>query len=126
MGAEMGAPAENRKGDGKKLPFELAAKLAPEARKALDHPVRREILRGLNGSGESRSPAELAKAALSGADISSVSYHARVLEVCGSVRSTGTHRRGGNQTRLYASNVAGDGQIALVLQATWRLDRDEE
>jgi hypothetical protein len=106
-----------------KLPAQLAAQLSPTARDALGHPVRRQILRALNESSEPRSPSEIAAATLPHASVSVVNYHAQVLEVCDSVAIAGTRQVHGGITRLYASKVAHDEQIAAVLQATRGLDR---
>jgi DNA-binding transcriptional ArsR family regulator len=106
-----------------KLPSQLAAQLPPSTRDALGHPVRRQILRALNESGEPRSPSEIAATALPNASVSVISYHAQVLETCDSVAMTGTRQVHGSVARLYASKVAGDEQVAAVLQATRGLDR---
>ena len=105
------------------LSSQLAAQLPASTRDALGHPVRRQILRALNESGEPRSPSEIVAAALPHASVSVVSYHARVLETSDSVAMTGTRQAHGDVARLYASKVAGDEQIAAVLQATRGLDR---
>ncbi|MGC1165156.1 MAG: hypothetical protein WA862_03525 [Solirubrobacterales bacterium] len=106
-----------------KLPTRLATQLAPSTRDALGHPVRRQILRVLNESSEPRSPSEIVAVALPHASVSVVSYHAQVLATCDSVAVTGTRHVQGDVARLYASKVAGDEQVAAVLQATRGLDR---
>jgi DNA-binding transcriptional ArsR family regulator len=116
-------PAPQAEIKAEKLPSQLAAHLSPMARDALSHPMRRQILRALNGSSEPRSPSEIATAALPQAGVSVVSYHAQVLETCGSVAMTGIRQVPGGVARLYASKVAGDEQVAAVLQATRGLDR---
>jgi DNA-binding transcriptional ArsR family regulator len=116
-------PAPRAEIKAEKLPSQLAAQLSPTARDALDHPVRRQILRTLNQSSEPRSPSEIATATLPHASVSVVSYHARVLETCDSVAIAGTREVDGDTACLYASKVAGDEQVAAVLQATRGLDR---
>jgi DNA-binding transcriptional ArsR family regulator len=106
-----------------KLPSQLVAQLSPTTRDALGHPLRRQILRTLNESAEPRSPSEIAATTLPHASVSVVSYHAQVLELCGSVAMSGTRQARGGAARLYASKVAGDEQVAAVLQATRGLDR---
>jgi hypothetical protein len=106
-----------------KLPSQLAAQLSPTAQDALGHPLRRQILRALNESGQARSPGEIALATLPRASVSVISYHAQVLETCDSVAITGTRQVPGGVARLYVSKVAGDEQVAAVLQATRGLDR---
>jgi DNA-binding transcriptional ArsR family regulator len=116
-------PAPQAEIKAEKLPSQIAAQLSPTARDALGHPVRRQILRALNDSREPRSPGEIATETLPHASVSVVSYHAQVLESCDSVAMTGTRQVRGGIDRLYASKVAGDEQVAAVLQATRRLDR---
>jgi hypothetical protein len=106
-----------------KLPSQLAAQLTATTRDALGHPVRRQILRALSESTQPRSPSEIATAALPHASVSVVSYHAQVLETCDSVAMIGTRQVHGSVACLYASKVAGDEQVAAVLQATRGLDR---
>jgi DNA-binding transcriptional ArsR family regulator len=114
------APQAEIKAEG--LPPQLAAQLPASTRDALGHPARRQILRALNESSGPRSPGEIATAVLPHASVSVVSYHARVLETCDSVAMTGTRQVHGSVTRLYASKVADDEQVAAVLQATRGLD----
>jgi DNA-binding transcriptional ArsR family regulator len=102
---------------------ELAAQLPPKARDALGHPFRRQILRTLNESDGPRSPSEIAATTLPRASVSVISYHAQVLEGCGSVTISGSRPVQGGVARLYASTVAGDEQVVAVLQATRQLDR---
>ncbi len=105
-----------------KLPTEVGDRLTATTQDALGHPLRRQILRALNESPEPRSPSEIATAALPRASVSVVSYHARVLESCGSVAIAGTREVQGADASLYASKVAGDEEVAAVLQATRGLD----
>lgn len=116
-------PAPQAEIKDEKLPSQLAAQLTPSTRDALGHPVRRQILRALNESSEPRSPSEIATTALPHASVSVVSYHAQVLETCDSVAMTGTRQVHGTVALLYASKVAGDEQVAAVLQATRGHDR---
>ena len=116
-------PAPQAENKIEKLPSQLAAQLSPTARDALGHPVRRQILRALNESSKPRSPSEIATATLPQASVSVVSYHAQVLETCDSVEMTGTRQIAGGVARLYASKVAGDEQVAAILQVTRGLDR---
>lgn len=101
---------------------ELLAALPPQAQKAVEHPVRREILRTLNGSGDSRTSIEIAATTLPTSSISVINYHALVLEATGSIGVTGMQPNGGGLIRLYASNVTDDQQIISFLKATRQLD----
>jgi hypothetical protein len=57
------------------------------------------------------------------ASVSAISYHAQVLEACDSIATSDAQRAHGGDGRLYTSTVAGDEQVAAVLQATRVLDR---
>jgi hypothetical protein len=103
-------------GENSKLPDTLAAVLPPQLQTALDHRVRRQVLRVLNSSQEPRSPAEVA-ATLPGASISVVSYHAQVLEVSGTVHVADTRPVEAGLARRYTSDVAGDPQVIAALHA---------
>lgn len=116
-------PAPQAKIKVQKLPSQLAAELSPTVRDALDHPVRRQILRALNESSEPRSPSEIATMTLPHTSVSVISYHAQVLKTCDSVAVAGTREIQGAAACLYASKVAGNEQVAAILQATRGLDR---
>lgn len=106
-----------------KLPTELATQLPLKTRDALGHPVRREILRALNESAKPRSPRELATATHPQSSLSVISYHAQVLEGCGSIAVSATPQAPDGGARLYSSTVAGDERVASVLQTTRQADR---
>src|SRR3954454_7102498 len=92
--------------DGR-LPAHLAATLEPTLQDALDHPVRREVLRVLGSGEQSRGVAELG-AELPDFCLGQLSYHLQVLGRSGAV----------------ASEVAGDARVRAVLRATERWDRE--
>jgi len=104
------------------LPDHLAARLEPQLRHALDHPLRREVLRVLNGGERSWSVPEIV-GMLSGSGVSSVNYHALVLEQSGCAVVTGTRPVHGGRQSLYASLVAEDARVLSILRATQRRDR---
>ena len=105
------------------LPTELTESLAPHMQRALKHPMRRRILRALNGDGRSRTLEDLALAN-PGASVSTISYHVLVLESCGGVSvRTAAPEDGGN---LYASNVGDDGGVTEFLRATRTADETDE
>lgn len=65
--------------EGSRLSHSLAMMLEPELQEALDHPVRREILRSVNRRGDPPAiPAEIASR-LSRWRLAQLSYHAQVL-----------------------------------------------
>jgi DNA-binding transcriptional ArsR family regulator len=88
---------------------------------ALNHPLRRKILRGLHGAGEARSPAQLSKVV--GRDVSSVSYHMKVLTDMGAVKKTGDRPARGARETFFASKVAEHSQMIAILADT---EEDDE
>jgi DNA-binding transcriptional ArsR family regulator len=104
--------------DGR-LPAELSGRLEPELRDALDHPVRREILRTLNGSGRALTSAELAPQ-LGLLRLSQINYHVQVLAGDGAVVAEGDSPFGG---RSYLSDVAREAEVTAVLRTTQESDR---
>jgi DNA-binding transcriptional ArsR family regulator len=98
---------------------ELAGRLEPELQDALDHPLRREILRSLNGSERGSTPAELASR-LRPLSLSQVNYHVQVLVGEGAVVAVGDSPFGG---RSYISDLSREAEVVEVLQATQRRDR---
>ena len=110
-------------GSEPELPTELTEGLAPHMQRALRHPMRRRILRALNGDGRPRTLEDLAEAS-PGTSVSTISYHVLVLESCGglSVR-TAAPEDGGN---VYSSNVADDTAVTEFLRATRAADETEE
>lgn len=107
----------------RRLPLELAELLTPPLEHALNHPLRREILRALNESDEPLSAAELVAASLPKTSVTLVNYHASVLETCDLVRIAENELAGESPVRRYASTVTEDVQILAVLGATEALDR---
>jgi DNA-binding transcriptional ArsR family regulator len=104
---------------------ELAELLTPPLEHALNHPLRREILRALNRSDRPRTAAELVSACPPATSVTLLNYHAAVLERCDLVRAIETDVAGEGFSRHYASNVAEDVQIIAILSATEALDRGD-
>ena len=113
--------------EGQRLPDSLVAALAPALRHALNHPVRRRILRALNDSQTARGPAAVATLIHPDPGPSLVGYHLRVLEQLGCVHRVASHGPADvPASALYASDVAGNDEIASILQATRQLDRSRD
>ena len=106
----------------RRLPTEFAELLDPPVEHALNHPLRREILRALNQCDGPRSAGEIATECLPKTGVTLINYHAAVLETCEIVRISEEEPNGQGLTRRYASNVANDTQIAAILGATEPLD----
>jgi DNA-binding transcriptional ArsR family regulator len=102
------------------LPPDLAADLPPYLREALNHRVRRRILRALNGH---TRPQSLAEALVNpGGDVKSIAYHLRVLETCGSVSVSSEFPGGNRSVWRYASKVPDNQRVIAVLVATSKAD----
>lgn len=108
--------------DGR-LSARLAETLDSELHDALDHPVRREVLRALNQNGRARTAAEIS-AELRPFRLSQVGYHLQVLRRSGTVASGPADLGGGQARARYASEVGADGRVRAVLRATERSDRE--
>lgn len=117
----MGKADSVEDGDGR-LEARMAAMLDLKLQDALDHPVRRELLRALGQDGGAKDVAEIG-ADLRGIRLSQIGYHLQVLRRSGSVVSIGGPGVDRNRPR-YASQVSGDGQVRAVLRATERWDRE--
>jgi DNA-binding transcriptional ArsR family regulator len=84
---------------------------------ALNHPVRRQILRILIDSGEAHDSREIIAAGLPDLSVSAVGYHARVLESAGMVgRSDGGP--GDEPTYRFAATAADDPEVIALLEST--------
>jgi hypothetical protein len=119
----MGKADSVEAGDGR-LSAHLAAALGPKLQDALDHPVRREVLRGLNRSERSRSISEIG-AELPAFRLGQLNYHLQVLRQSGTVASEPADAGMGQVRAQYGSEVAGDGQVRAVLRATEQWDREQ-
>jgi DNA-binding transcriptional ArsR family regulator len=108
--------------DGR-LARRLAARLEPKLHDALDHPIRRELLRTLSRRGTPRTVAEL-RVELRAFRPGQLGYHLQVLRRSGAVASkSGGAPTASSHTR-YASGVHGDGRVQALLRATERADRE--
>jgi DNA-binding transcriptional ArsR family regulator len=84
-----------------------------DPRGALNHPLRRQILRTLIASDKPLSPSEIV-AAVPGASVSTISYHALVLESSGAVGRTKSG--GGAEDRYRAADP--DPETIAILEST--------
>jgi DNA-binding transcriptional ArsR family regulator len=104
------------------LPEELARSLAPKTRHALNHPMRRSMLRALNRGGATpRTPDELLPL-FPGASRATIAYHAAVLRECGGVSMIVASAERGASARSFVSEVVDDLEYHRVLAATEQLD----
>jgi DNA-binding transcriptional ArsR family regulator len=110
-------------GGAGRLSTDLAASLAPPCRDALNHPLRREILRALH-SGERAAGASDILGRLSPFSRAEVAYHLQILQRCECVTSRGTRPGPVGREHLYESTIAELAGVADVLLATQGLDRE--
>lgn len=109
-----GCPLESR------LPAEIAATMEPREQSALDHRVRRDILRQLLAHNP-QSPNELTLA-LTSVSLSIVQYHLSVLTKIGVVTIDGIREAMGSRQTLYAPSVEDEDRILAVLRKMEKLD----
>jgi DNA-binding transcriptional ArsR family regulator len=86
-------------------------------RDALNHPVRRQILRTLIASGRPLGAAEIVATGLPNASLSTVAYHALVLEGSG-----GLSRADTEMPPHYTTDLSPNPEIVALLEATRRAD----
>lgn len=84
--------------------------------KALNHPLRRRIIRALHEGDEARSPCQLGRSLH--VAVSNVSYHVRVLQDNGLIVLTGRRPVRGSTEHFYASTVAANELAVQLLEST--------
>jgi len=107
--------------DGR-LGDELAAVLEPKVQDALDHPLRREILRVLHAKEQPCGFMELV-GKLRPFARPQISYHLRVLQGAGAVSADGTQPALSGRETIYRSALTGDAGALAALGATELPDR---
>jgi DNA-binding transcriptional ArsR family regulator len=118
----MGKVDSFREEDGH-LPPRLAVALDRKLQDALDHPIRREVLRTLHRNLRSCTVAEI-RAELRAFQLSQLSYHLQVLRRSGTVASNQGQVGVGPTRAHYASEVFDDGTIRAALRATQKGDEE--
>jgi DNA-binding transcriptional ArsR family regulator len=93
----------------------------PELLQALNHPLRRRILRTLHEAGEARSPIELSQAF--DTPLSNVSYHVKVLREKGAIALTDRRPVRGTAEHFYFSVLPENRLAVQLLDSTRREDR---
>lgn len=89
---------------------------------AIDHPVRRRILRRLHDCRKPRSPSRLGREL--DEHLGTAAYHVRVLESFGAVEQTGEQQVRGAIERFYASTIEDDPPIETLLEETREADEE--
>jgi Helix-turn-helix domain len=107
--------------DGR-LAADLAATLHPKLQDALDHPVRREVLRTLNRFDRARTVSEI------GAQLpfrlGQLGYHLQILRRSSVVSAEPAEAAAGTGRPRYVSQVSTDSAVCSVLRATESWDRE--
>jgi DNA-binding transcriptional ArsR family regulator len=94
--------------------------MSPALIQALNHPVRRQILRSLHEEANQSSTGLMGSVATG---LSNLSYHVKVLHELGVIRRTGARQVRGARERFYASVVV-DNELSLsILSATTKDDK---
>ena len=89
-----------------------------EIRKALDHSVRRQIMRTLNRSDVPRSFKELATTPGLPANPGLISYHVHILQECDCVTLSYEPKTNGGLACLYTSKVVNDQLVLSILEGS--------
>jgi DNA-binding transcriptional ArsR family regulator len=87
---------------------------------ALNHPLRRKLLRALHSSDDARSPVQLSK--MTGEDLSSIDYHIKILVSMGAAVKTGDRQVRGARENFFLSKVSDHKQMVTILADTERDD----
>jgi DNA-binding transcriptional ArsR family regulator len=111
-GKAVSAPKEKKHVRGREM--------TPALISALDHPVRREILRLLSGQDTPVSPVEMKDSIDVG--LSALSYHARTLAEQRVTRLSTTRQVRGSTQHFYASEVAENRMVTAILAHTEKYD----
>lgn len=96
--------------------------MSPALIYALNHPVRRQILRLLGEPGDEASPSDM-RESMSAIGLSTLSFHAQVLGELGVIHGTRTQQVRGAVEHFYASDVAGNDLVEAILIETEVDDR---
>jgi DNA-binding transcriptional ArsR family regulator len=104
------------RGSQNKTKHHRGREMTPALIHALNHPIRRQILRQLDEQGIERSPSEMAEAAA--LSLPGLSFHARVLCELQVTRCTRTQPVRGSLEHFYASNVCDNELVEAILLKT--------
>lgn len=95
-------------------------RMSPLLIQALNHPLRRKLLRALHSSDDARSPVQLSK--MTGEDVSGIDYHIKILVSLGAAVKTGDRQVRGARENFFLSKVSGHKQMVTILADTERDD----
>lgn len=108
------APRKRKDSDGKRQANLISA---------LNHPLRRRILRSLLETEGRNSPARLRERL--GGELSSVSYHVTVLVGLGALKRAGRQQVRGAVEHFYVSQIEDDPAILALLESTRESDEEK-
>jgi DNA-binding transcriptional ArsR family regulator len=112
------ANADKKNGNGAKG---KSQRMSPLLIQALNHPLRRTLLRALHNSDGARSPVQLSK--MIGEDVSSIDYHIKILASLGAAVKTSDRQVRGARENFFLSKVSDHEQMVTILADTERDDR---
>jgi DNA-binding transcriptional ArsR family regulator len=92
--------------------------------RALDHEIRRTVLRILADSGEAMSPVVMAR--MMGVPLSSVSYHVNILKKCGMVEPAGLEQKRGAMEHFYKTLLKKNPVARALLESTRKVDDEKD
>lgn len=101
-------------------PHSKDQRMSPLLIRALNHPLRRKLLRALHSSDDARSPVQLSK--ITGEDISGIDYHIKILVSLGAAVKTGDRQVRGARENFFLSKVSDHKQMVAILADTERDD----
>jgi predicted transcriptional regulator len=105
------------------LPEHLAVHLPADTREALQHSVRRQILRTLQATDRTMSVSDLAKSDRVPCGMPCVSHHLHTLRDFGLIERVETQPVRGAIKHYFTSSIDDDGHVTRVLRATEQADR---
>ena len=108
---------------GQRLPASLAVRLPADSREALQHAVRRQILRALDRDAQMLSASEVVKSGLAPCSVPCASYHLRALEKSGLVEQVASEPVGGSMKHYFSSSIGDRDLVPEVLRDTERSDK---
>jgi hypothetical protein len=104
--------------DSAKLPDNWAEEMPTRRRKALSHPIRRQILRVLLRDVQTLSPVEVARSKIVPCSITEAAYHVEVLACVELVEQVETEALEGTFERFFSAAPIYEDLVTQLLDAT--------
>ena len=110
---------EKNNGDGR-LPAHIEDQVSAAELKALQHPIRRQLLRALESSDGSLGASDLTKTVP--CSLATAAYHLQVLVQSGLVEAVASVPSQGRTTRLFSFSVEAESPVHAALEVTAESD----